>query len=161
MGTPEILFTISNTLYASIRWRQGGSIQRLAAGLPTGVGGEIEIIGRIMPLATEARVGELTRRNGLRGLAPRAAPIPGGGGGRICRGSWGACPLTYAVEVKNGVAGGAGPHRSRSPNHIITDHTLHSPTGELVLDFVDQLRNGCVIRRRSSGRAGLRLIGMM
>lgn len=103
-ATKILLFSISNTLHAAIK---GGSIQWLAAGFATRVGGEIKIIGRIMPPATETRVRELAWWNGLRGLAPRASPIAGGGKRGICRGSRGARPLADAVEVEDGEACGA------------------------------------------------------
>lgn len=165
-----IIFSVTDSLRAAARRWKGVSIQRLTARLATGVGREVKIIGRIMPPATETRVGELACRNGLRGLAARAAPVAGGGGGGIGRGRRGARPLADAVEVEDGEAAGAGPYRRRPPHHVVTDHTLHGAAGELVLYFVDELGDGGGIgarrrRRRGSvrppGGMGERAIGRM
>lgn len=55
-------------------WVVGFTVERVAAGLPTGVWGEVEVVGGIMAGATEAGVVEIVGGDELDRLATRAAP---------------------------------------------------------------------------------------
>lgn len=139
-------------------------LERLGAGLATGVGREVVVVWGFSPAAAEAGVGEVACGGGVHELAPRAAP--GGGGGVCSRGcvgrrSWRAHPLADAREVEDGEAAVAGPDGRRPPHHVVADHALHRAAGELVLDLLHELRHGpiapncrCHRRRRRRSRTG-------
>jgi hypothetical protein len=121
-------------------------LQRLGAGLTTGVGREEVIVGRLPSAPAEAGVGELAGGGGHDGLAPRAAPGGGRSGlhGGVGDGGRGARPLADAGEVEDGVAAAAGPDGCGPPHHVVADHALHRAPRQLVLDLLYQLRNRAI-----------------
>ena len=129
------------------------SPEGLGAGLPARVWGEEEVARGIPASAAEAGVGDVASRDVLHGLAPGAAP-GGGRVGGVGDGGRGARPLANAGEVEDGEAAAAGPHGRRPPHHVVADHALHRPPGQLVLDLLNQLRHRPAPRR--SCRRGVR-----
>ena len=118
-----------------------GGAEGLGAGLAARVRGEEEVVGGIAALAAEAGVRDVARRDGVHGLAPRAAP---GGVGGVGDGGRGARPPADAGEVEDGVAAGAGP------DGVVADYALHRASGQLVLHQL-RLRRPMGIRWRGRG----------